>query len=174
MISRESLIENLAGDLEYNPRRAGGYLFVGVLAFGASALAYDRAAYPFEAPVLVLGGISMVVKGTLMFLRRSAGFGTTEKSLLSSSAASVQGGFGVHHSDVQQVAIPERVAQALQDFAIGPLLGAPLLKVFFGLGHDKPRAFLFSGVFLCGAVLYAAGFVLRRVTHPETVLDPNR
>ncbi len=63
---------------------------------------------------------------------------------------------------------PERAAQFMQDFAKGPLLLWPLMN--FGAATDgvgsRPRVLR---VFLSGALLYAAGWLLSRLTRDNSL-----
>lgn len=163
---RQWLLENVAGDLEYNPRRAAVYPVLGVLALASCVFARGRAEYSFVPSVPALGGLALVAKAVFMFRKQSAGLGTTEESLLGSSGPPVPTTPVPLATDSARMSLPERAAQLMQDFAIGPLLLSPLISV--GANTDgtglRPRVL---PVFMGGALLYAAGWLLCRLTRHD-------
>src|SRR5712691_1538246 len=164
---RQRLLENVAGDLGYNPRRAAFYVVLGALALAACVFSRERAEYSFVPSVLALGGLALVGKGIFMFRKQSAGLGTTEESLLGPSRPRVPTTPVPLADETAQRSLPERAAQFMQDFAIGPLLLWPLINVgvnIDGIG-SRPRVL---PVFVTGALLYAGGWLLRRLTRHDS------
>ena len=118
MALRQRLLENVAADLEYNPRRGALYLGLGALALAACVLGRGCAEYTFVPSVVALGGLALVIKGLFMFRRQSAGLGTTEESLLGSPGPRVPTTPIPLAADASQRSLPERGGQLMQDFAI--------------------------------------------------------
>ena len=152
MSLRSRIFEEFAGDLEYHPRRA-------VLCFILAAVTFcfwyfaptDRKFTPTPI-VFALGSITLLLKGVFLLRKSSEGIGM------------VQSDFDALQSAKKSLpSLPEQAAQILQDFGAGSLLGWPLLghaKDFDASWTDPP---IFR-VFLSGAVLFALGWLTRRLT----------
>ncbi len=153
MTFRESVLENLAGDLEFHPKRGAIYS-----ALGAVALCYwlltpsgDRlAVVPY---VCGLGGLALLLKATFLFRRTSEGLGLTQMDLARLS------------DPASRKALPPvscLVGQLVQDFGAGPLLLGPLL--YIAKDVDKLSELPALPVFCVGLALFLVGWLVRRLT----------
>jgi hypothetical protein len=149
---REFFFENFAGDLEYHPRRAALYF---VLAIAAAVFwFFSPAETKFTTTPLVLGALTLLTKGIFLLHRSSEGLGLYESDLAALSEPA---------NRKQLPSIPALAAQILQDFGAGPLLLWPLLNVGKDIDQswsDPPRLHVFA----TGAVLFALGWTIRRLT----------
>jgi hypothetical protein len=124
---REFFLENLAGDLEYHPRRAVVYLFLGI------AAACTWIFWPYELRftpvplVFALGSLTLFVKGIFLLRKSSEGLGVSHQALSGGSAAG---------SRKELPAVRTQIAQVIQDFGTGPLLLWPLLNVGKDIDHS--------------------------------------
>lgn len=154
MSFRESILEEFAGDLEYHPRRAVLYL---ILAAGAFSFWYftphDRK-FTYTPIVFALGSITLLLKGVFLLRKSSEGIGM------------VQSDFDALRSAPKSLpSLPEQAAQILQDFGAGSMLLWTLLLLdsvrdFDASWTDPPTI----RVFFSGAVLFATGWLTRRLT----------
>lgn len=158
---REFFLENLAGDLEYHPRRALIYFVVAVAA--ACFWIFSPADNRFTPVPLVfaLGSLTLLVKGVFLLRPSSEGIG------LSDAEVRELAGSGIRK---HLPSIPEQAAQVVQDFGTGGLLLWPLLN--FGIDIDQtwnspPRL----PVFALGAFLFLLGWLIRRFIRRES--SPN-
>ena len=154
---REFFLENFAGDLEYHPRRAVIYL---ALAAGAACFWVFSPANDKFGPVplvFALGCLSLLAKGIFLLRPSSEGIGLSDAEVNE-----------LDGTRKRLPSIPEQAAQVLQDFGAGGLLLWPLLN--FGKDIDQrwkdpPRL----PVFALGALLFALGWLSRRLTRMETL-----
>jgi len=153
MALRESIVENLAGDLEYNPRR--GALYLGLAAGSLCFWINSPAEIRFTAIPLIfaLGGVPLLVKGIFLSRKSSDGIGLTYKEV--ANLPLLSGGKGMP-------SIRNLAAQILQDFGAGPFLLWPFLNVGKEIDsswNDPPRL----AVFAAGALTFFAGWLTRRL-----------
>jgi hypothetical protein len=159
---REFFVENLAGDLEYNPRRATLYLSLGGIAL--CSWLFLNQVNKFSAIPLVcgLGSLTLLTKGIFLFRKSSEGLAMTESELAALSDSS---------NRKSLPSISEQVAQIIQDFGAGSFLLWPLLNMGTSIDQswDRPPRLQ---VFVAGAILFFVGWLIRslttrRVTHTE-------
>ena len=156
MTIRDSLLENLAGDLEYHPRRAAVYLAIAAGAICFWIYSPSDTKFQYLPLVFGLGGLGLLAKGALLFRKSSEGIGLSEEDISKLS--------GSYKRKVLPP-VPSQAAQILQDFAAGPLLLWPLLK----LGSDANNSVnnpVTIQVFITGAILFGLGWLVRRLTSP--------
>jgi hypothetical protein len=151
---REFFLENFAGDLEYHPRR--GVLYLGLAAAALCFWIFSGPEVKFSTVPLVfgLGSLTLLLKGIFLLRKSSEGLGLTSSELDELSDAS---------SRKSLPSVPNQAAQVVQDFGVGPLLLWPLLNVGKDIDHtwiNPPRV----PVFLTGALLFALGWLIRRLT----------
>ena len=153
MSVKEFLLENLAGDLEYHPRRAAVYLVLAAAAAGFWVLSPPERKFTPAPLVFALGSLTLAGKGLFLLRPSSEGFGVSDAELEEAKHKSLP-------------SIPEQAAQIVQDFGTGGLLLWPLLT--YGKDVDArwsdPRRF---PVFAAGAVLFGLGWLIRRLTRRE-------
>ena len=152
----EFLLENFAGDLEYHPRRAALYLGLGVAA--ACFWAFSPPESKFTAIPLIfgLGSLTLVVKGIFLLRKSSEGIGLSEQEVSELADRS-------NRKDLPP--LPNQVAQIVQDFGAGGMLLWPLLRYGKGLDNSWDNAPSLT-VFISGALLFALGWLVRRLTSP--------
>jgi hypothetical protein len=156
---REYLMDNIAGDLEYHLRRAVLYL---VLATAAVCFWYFSPPETQFAPlplVVGLGSLSLVLKGVFLLRKSSEGLGLSEQDRAALSE--------VARRKVSPP-LPSQVAQILQDFGTGPMLLWPLIDSFRNTAHDAAGKTHVLPVFFVGAILFGAGWLIRRLTAAPT------
>jgi hypothetical protein len=149
---REFFLENFAGDLEYHPRRAALYIVLAIAAAGSWIFSPAEIKFAAAPLVFVLGALTLLGKGIFLLRRSSEGLGLYESDLDARPGLRKQ-----------LPPIPAQAAQILQDFAAGPLLLWPLLNIAKDIDQswsDPPRL----PVVAVGAVLFALGWLLRRLT----------
>lgn len=150
----ESVLDNFAGDLEYHPRRAAIYLTLATLSFCTWILSPVEAKFTTVPLVFALGSLTLFLKGAYLLRRSSEGLGLSEQDLKGLSRSS-------NHKPLPS--LPAQVAQVVQDFGAGSLFLCPLLNLGKDINSDwtnPPQA----SVFWTGAVLFALGWVIRRLT----------
>jgi hypothetical protein len=159
MSVRDFLLENLAGDLEYHPRRAILYFGLGAVFLGLWFFSTPDIKFTTIPLVFALGGLTLLVKGIFFLRKSSEGLGLTQRELSSLSNPSNRKALPN---------IPNQAAQVFQDFGAGPLLVWPLLHVAKSVneGSSAPRVF---PVFCIGGIIFFAGWLVRRLTSPESV-----
>ena len=153
MSIREFLLENFAGDLEYNPRRAVLYIALAIAAAALWTFSPAKAKFTTLPLVFALGALTLATKGTFLLRRSSEGLGLSESDFAAMYPAKGK----------QLPSIPEQAAQILQDFGAGPLLLWPLLNIGQDIDQtwsDPPRL----PVSIAGAVIFALGWTIRRLT----------
>ena len=157
---REFFLENFAGDLEYHPRRALIYL---VLAAGAACFwFFSPGDKKFTTiPLLfALGCLTLLAKGAFLLRPASEGIGLSDAEVREIAASG---------TGKQLPSLPEQAAQVVQDFGTGGLLLWPLLNLAKDIDqswNNPPRL----QVFALGALLFAVGWLIRRLSRRETVL----
>jgi hypothetical protein len=151
---RDFFLENLAGDLEYHPRRALLYLGLGI---GAACfwvfLPYEKR---FTAVPLIfaVGSLTLFVKGIFLLRKSSEGLGLSHQELTDLSASS-------RRKNLPSIA--SQAAQIVQDFGTGSFLLWPLLNTGKDIDpswSDPPR----FTIFVSGALLFFLGWLIRRFT----------
>ena len=159
MDNREYLMDNIAGDLEYHPRRAITYL---VLAIAAACFWYfspSETSLTTTPVVMGLGSLTLAAKGIFLLRKSSEGLGLTEAELA-----------GLSEAVRRKVAppLPSQAAQILQDFGTGPMLLWPFIDTFRGTARGSFDNVPVLPVFYIGAILFAAGWGIRWLTRPPT------
>lgn len=157
MPSRENLLENFAGNLEYHPRRAAIYF---VLGLGAACVWFfwPMERTPSTVPLIfAAGSISLIGKGIFLMRRSSEGIGLSDSELRELSSSARQKSLP---------SLPEQAAQVLQDFGTGGLLLWPMVKVFAN-NKDWSEARRLP-VFVWGLVLFGLGWMIRRLTQEQS------
>jgi len=151
---REFFFENFAGDLEFHPRRAALYFTLGIasLCFWVFCPVEDK--FTTTPLVFALGSLTLLLKGVFLFSRSSEGLGLSQPDL-------------TQHTPVAQrkflPSLPAQAAQVVQDFGTGSLVLWPVLNVGKDIDvawTNPPRL----SVFLTGAILFALGWLIRRLT----------
>jgi hypothetical protein len=151
---REFFLENFAGDLEYHPRRGLLYLVLSVAAGSYWVFSPAGSKFTVTPLVFLLGSLTLLAKGIFLFRPSSEGLGLSQQELEETRSSARRKGLPP---------IPAQAAQIVQDFGTGGFLLWPILNV--GKDIDKswdnpPRL----AVFLSGAVLFALGWLIRRLT----------
>jgi len=154
MSLREFFLENLAGDLEYHPRRAAVYLFLGVTALAFWIFSPSENKFTTTPLVFALGSLTFLGKGIFLLRKSSEGLGLSQLELDALSNAAKQKNLP---------ALPEQTAQVVQDFGTGSLLLWPLLNIGKDVDASWTEPPRFQ-VFLTGAFLFALGWFVRRAT----------
>src|SRR5260370_37770889 len=120
MTLREIFVENLAGDLEYHPRRAVVYLALAVAAFCFWIFSPSDVQFTTVPLVFALGSLVLLIKGIFLLRKSSEGLGLSDQELARLSDPS------------NRKSIPSIVGQAsqvVQDFGTGSFLLWHLLKI---------------------------------------------
>lgn len=154
MTIREFLLENVAGDLEYHPRRAVLYLSLGAAALCFWIFSPSEIKFTATPVVFVLGSLTLLLKGVFLLRKTSEGLGLSQQELAHLSDSS---------NRKSLPSIPAQAAQIVQDFGTGPLLLWPLLNAGKDIDqswNNPPRL----AVFLVGATLFLLGWLIRRLT----------
>ena len=153
MTLHERLWENLAGDLEYHPKR--GLLY---LALGAAALCswiFTPSDNKLTATPLVFGtgSITLLLKVVLLLRKSSEGLALTQRELAQLSDPSTRKALPP---------IPALAAQIVQDFGAGALLLGPVLHSLKNINESWEPPSL--RVFLTGAILFFIGWLVSWLT----------
>jgi len=156
MSVRDSLLENLAGDLEYHPRRAALYLVIAAAAICIWVFSPSENKYGYVPVVFALGGLALLVKGILLLRKSSEGIGLSEKDISNLSGA-------YKHKNLPP--LPSQAAQILQDFGTGPLFLWPLLKLGSDANNSENNPVPLQ-ILVTGGILFALGWLVRRLTSP--------
>ncbi|MGA2428274.1 MAG: hypothetical protein ABSH13_07220 [Candidatus Acidiferrum sp.] len=151
---RGSILENFAGDLEYNPRRAAIYFALAIASFSFWFFAAPKSK-PTTTPIVFgLGSLTLLLKGIFLVRKSSEGLALTQYEMDKLSSTS-------QHGKLQQ--LPELAAQIVQDFGAGPLLLWPVLNMAKDVDAswtDPPR----WPIILSGGVLFGLGWLIRSLT----------
>ena len=153
MTLREFFLENLAGDLEYYPRR--GMLYLGLAGAALCFWIFSPPETKFSVTLVFgLGSLTLLLKGIFLLRKSSEGLGLTQSELDDLSDAS---------NRKNLPSFPNQAAQIVQDSGVGPLLLWPLLSA----GKDIDRNWINLPrvpIFLTVAVLFSWGWLIRRLT----------
>jgi hypothetical protein len=154
MTLREFLLENLAGDLEYYPRRAVLYLSLATAALCFWVFSPSEKKFTAIPLVFVLGSLTLLLKGIFLLRKSSEGLGLSEQELADLSGPT---------NRKKLSSIATQAAQIIQDFGTGAFLLWPLPKVGKDVDNswNNPPRF---PVFLTGAILFVLGWLIRRLT----------
>lgn len=150
MISRAEMLENLAGDLEYHPRKALLYF---ACAIGAGLLwLYSPSGGRFDSfrNGFALGGITLAMKGIFLMRKRSEGIGLTEQELDEVAEAAQR----------KPLKIADEVGQILQVFGAGPFLLWFLLRFTQDVDRSAKNPPI-GRVIAIGAAIYVVGWLIR-------------
>ena len=152
-------MDNIAGDLEYHPRRALLYLALAVVAM--AFWYFSPAEKQFTAVPLLsgLGGVSLALKGIFLLRKSSEGLGLSENELAALSKAA---------RNKVSPSLPAQAAQILQDFGTGPMLLWPFIDSFRNISNNAGDRTRVLPVFVIGAILFGMGWVIRRFTAAPT------
>ena len=151
---REFFLENMAGDLEYHPRRAMLYLGLAVATMCFWIFSAPEVKFTTIPLIFGLGSLTLLLKGIFLLRRSSEGLGLSSLELADLSDAS---------NRKSLPSLPNQAAQIVQDFGVGALVLWPLLNAGKDIDHtwvNPPRV----PVFLSGAVLFSLGWLIRRLT----------
>ena len=154
MTLRDFLLENIAGDLEYHPRRAVLYLSLATAALCFWIFSPSETKFTAIPLVFALGSLTLLLKGIFLLRKSSEGLGLSEQELAGLSGPT---------NRKRLPSIATQAAQIVQDFGTGAFLLWPLLNVGKDIDNswNNPPRFL---VFLTGAVLFLLGWLIRRLT----------
>lgn len=154
MSMRDSLLENLAGDLEYHPRRAILYLAIAAATTSFWIFSPSENKLEYVPLVFALGGLALLVKGILLFRKSSEGIGLSENEISNLSGT---------YKRKNLPPMPSQAAQLLQDFGAGPLLLWPILKLGSDANNAENNPIVFQ-VLVTGGILFGLGWLVRRLT----------
>ena len=157
MSIREFFLENFAGDLEYHPSRALVYLSLGIVALCSWIFSTYENKSTVILLVVFLGSFTLLLKGIFLLRKSSEGLGLSHTDIAGLSNPS-------NRKNLPPIAA--QAAQVLQDFGTGPLLLWPLLNSAKGIDQSWRNPPLFH-VFLAGAILFFAGWIVRRAISPS-------
>jgi hypothetical protein len=153
MTFRESILESLAGDLEYHPKRGAIYLALGTVALCYWIFAPSDNRLAVVPSVCGLGSLALLLKAIFLFRRTSEGLGLTPMDLAQLS------------DPASRKALPPvscLLGQLVQDFGAGSLLLGPLL--YIAKDVDKSSELPALPVFCVGLALFLVGWLVRRLT----------
>ncbi len=160
---RQYLIEEFAGDLEYNPGRRMRYLLAGLtvqVAWAADSLTSVPEQLTFLIPFFALGGLGLLTKGIMLLRKSSSGWGTSATALLAKDQATT----GIKNIPLAGSGSGISLAnmgQWLHDFSVGPLL------LTYPVASAFPRMLPYLWrTLVTGLVLFFAGAALRRTYPP--------
>jgi hypothetical protein len=146
---REFLLENIAGDLEYHPRRAVLYLSLATAAICFWIFSPSERKFTATPLAFALGGLTLLIKGIFLLRKSSEGLGLSEQEFANLSDLA-------NRKSLPSIAT--QAAQIVQDFGTGALLLWPLLNVGKDIDNswNNPPRF---AVFLSGAILFLLGWL---------------
>jgi hypothetical protein len=162
MSLRESIFEEFAGDLEYNPRRAAIYFALAAAAFSFWYFTPADNKFTTTPLVFALGSLTLLLKAVFLCRKSSEGLGLTQDDV---EALSSRAGGKVLPQ------IPEQASQVVQDFGAGSLLLWSLLLGAKDVNASWSNPPLLP-VVLCGATLFALGWLIRRLTRANSITNP--
>jgi hypothetical protein len=166
MAFREKVFDNLVGDLEYHPKRAVLYLGLCVAALSVWAFAPPGHKVDVVRIVFAAGGLALLLKGVFLLRKTSDGFAPLGP-LLDLRPPDVPEPFPISAQRAFPP-VPVVVAQLTQDFGAGAFLLGPFLHVANDVTdytHNLPS----FQVFLSGACLFLAGWLIRRLAPPPHI-----
>lgn len=160
---RDEFLDNFAGGLEYHPGRAVLDLSLGTIALSAWIFSAHEIKFTTVPLVVLLGGLALLLKGIFLLRKSSEGLGLSQQKLTALPAPSVRKNLP---------SIAAQAAQVTQDFGTGAFLFWP--PVYLGKNFDETLHYppLFR-VFLSGALLFFAGWVIRRATSSDRQAPDN-
>ena len=120
MTAREFLLENLAGDLEYHPKRAALYWALARPPCVFGFLPPRRRNSPIFLLVFALGSLTLLLKGIFLLRKSSEGLGLSQQEVSDLSSPA---------NRKSLPSVPSQAAQVVQDFGAGALLLWPLLNM---------------------------------------------
>ena len=163
MVFRDSIFENVIGDLKHDRRRGLIYLGFGVAALSVWILAPSPVKLTTVPLVFALGSCALLLKG-IFFLRKSSDGLTAAKSL---DLAAQRGAEPPDHLTSKSLpSAPALTAQIIQDFGGGGLLLAPVLHFIDNVDRSRQHLPSFRILAVC-ATLFCAGWAIRRLTSPR-------
>jgi hypothetical protein len=151
---RDFFLENFAGDLEYHPGRAVLYLSLGAIALCSWTFAPYERKFTLVPLVVLLGGITLLLKGIFLLRKSSEGLGLSAQDIAALSSPS-------NRKNLPPIAT--QAAQVIQDFGTGPLILWPLLISAKDIDRSWTNPPLLR-IFLVGAILFLLGWIVRRAT----------
>jgi hypothetical protein len=155
MSLRGSILDEFAGDLEYHPRRAAIYLILAAAAISFWYFTPTDRKFTYAPLVFALGSATLVLKGIFLLRKSSEGIGMTQSD------------FDALRSAKKQLpSLPEQFAQGIQDFGAGSLLLWPFLQSAKDIDASWTNPPILQ-IFLSGGVLFATGWLTRRLTRPR-------
>lgn len=156
MWTKERILEEFAGDLEFNRRRAVVYVVLAAISFLLCWRLHFEGRYSFLREVVGLGGLAFLVKAVFLFRRSSDGFGATPSDFVST----VKGQPSQPQPRTEGLRIGD-IGQILQDFGAGSMLLWPFLAL--GSESTEPLFNLKLSVIATGAAIFALGWAIRKV-----------
>jgi hypothetical protein len=159
---RESVLEEFAGDLEYNPRRAAIYFALAAAAFSFWYFTPAENKFTSTPIIFALGSLTLLLKAIFLCRRSSEGLGLSQHEIEALSSAAGR-------KALPQ--IPAQAAQVVQDFGAGSLLFWVLLP----LGKDVDASWTYPPVLpvvLSGGILFGLGWLIRRLTRVNSITNP--
>ena len=165
MIAREFVFENLTGDLEYHPKRALVYLALGFTGMCVWFFVPWLNKYGQAALSCAFGSAIFIPKAAFLLRKSSDGLAPNQALLgLSQTEAARPVALKVFPS------IPALIAQMIQDFGTGDLLGVFVLRAFNPV--DPHRTLPIAGIAITGAALFALGWFVRHFSSPTRPPPP--
>jgi len=154
--SKEEILEEFAGDLEFHPRRGVIYALFGGLCLVLWYRLQVPVRFAFIPPTIGYGGLALILKSIFLFRKSSDSFGATRVDLVEKPKARPSGpveflGEGLNAASV---------GQFIQDFGAGSIILWPFLAL--GAESTEPLSNLKVGVFAAGAATFALGWALRK------------
>ena len=141
----QDLLDNLTGDLDYNPKRGALYFVVGVLTVATWAVLPAESRFTTVPLIVACGGVPLLFKAVFFLRKSSEGYSVDE---------------GTSATDTALPPLSTVGAQLLQDFGAGPLVLGQVMHLANGLNQN----WMLPGfsVSLAGAVLFLIGWLIRR------------
>jgi len=160
MTAREFVFDNLTGDLEFHPKRAVIYLALG--AAGLCTWFFTPWTNHYStAPLTCAFGSAVFLLKAIFLLRKSSDGLAPNQALLGLSPTEVERPIAVKTLPSPGALI----AQMIQDFGTGDLLGAFALHAFNSV--DETRTIPTARIVAIGAILFAVGWLIRHLSSPS-------
>ncbi len=123
----EVVFEKLIGDLNYDPKRGGLYLCLGLMALGLWFFASPDARFSPVPLIVGAGGVILLLKGLYLFRKTSSGLDVSQSGL---SLSRTQSETLTKNPSLSKTGGPAPLfAQIVQDFGAGALLLWPVLHI---------------------------------------------